>query len=154
MHLYHRIEKGYTLAELVLVSAVISICAIIAIPRMNTDLLKKYKSQTAAKQIITDLRIARSLAIQSAAVNSSGFALQMIGSSPYRSYKLVNLATSIVLSSHDLDSSLQCTGGAIFNFGPLGNLKTGSDTSLIISGAGSTTTITITAATGMVNYAK
>ncbi|OHB54556.1 MAG: hypothetical protein A2Y07_00395 [Planctomycetes bacterium GWF2_50_10] len=154
MHPCHRTEIGYTLAELVLVSAFLSICAIVAIPRMNTDLLKKYKSQTAAKKIITDLRLARSLAIQSAASNNSGFALHMTGSPPYRSYRLINLATDAVISSHDLDSSLQCTGGTIFNFGPLGNLKAGSDTSLVVSGAGSTTTITLTAATGMVSYAK
>ena len=145
-------HNAYSLAELVMVCVLMGICAMVAVPRMNLAVIKKYKSQTTAHQIITDLRLVRNLAITSAATNNTGFALKMVGSSPYRTYRIINLATNAEISSHTLVNDVQCTGGINFNFGPLGNLKTGSDTTLVVSAQGSTTTITIIPATGSITY--
>jgi hypothetical protein len=74
----------------------------------------------------------------------------MTGFAPYTAYEIVNLNTSATVDSQAVDSYVSCTGGVNFQFGPLGSLKVGSDTQLIISSGGKTYTITIISATGTV----
>ena len=142
-------NAGYSLIELVVIVVFLGIIAAIAIPRLNFSAVSKNKADTLARKIVTDLRRTRSLAISDAANNTAGFALNLTASEPYSGYNIENLQTSETVDSYTIDSNINCTGGATFQFGPLGNLKTGSDTQLMVLASGKTFTITITAATGM-----
>lgn len=144
-------QKGaFTLVELILIVLFVGILAFIVVPRMNLSAISKQKADGLAGKIVTDLRRTRRLAISDAANNTAGFALKMTGSSPYTGYEIENLDTAGTVDSHTINSSITCTGGSEFNFGPLGNLLTGSDTQLSVSASGKTFTITITSATGMI----
>jgi Tfp pilus assembly protein FimT len=143
-------RAAYSLVELVIVVVFLGIIAALAVPRLNFSAISKQKADAVAWKIVTDLRRTRSLAISNAANNTAGFALNMTGSAPYSGYEIQNLDTSATTDSHSIDPSINCTGGNLFQFGPLGNLLTGSDNQLTVSASGKTFTITITAATGMI----
>jgi Tfp pilus assembly protein FimT len=143
-------KTAFTLAELLIAVLFLGIFAVVAVPRMQMSLLERYKSKSAAQKIITDLRLVRNLAITEAASNTAGFALQMAGTSPFSGYSVVNLATGEVVSSHTIDTKVSCNGGSLFKFGPLGNLLAGSDTQLVFSASGKTSTISLIPATGAV----
>ncbi len=147
-------KKAFTLTELLLVVTLLGIFAVIAVPRLNLALMPRKKTDYLARKIVTDLRRTRELAISNAANNSNGFALNMLGSAPYATYEIANLSNSAVVDSQTIDLSLDCTGGAVFGFGPFGNLLTGSDTQLTISAEGKSFTITIIPATGAVRCAE
>ncbi len=134
----------------ILIVAFIGIFAVIAMPRLNFAIISRQKADSFARKIVTDLRLTRRLAISDAATNTAGFALNMTGSVPYTGYEIENLDTAATVDSHTIDSAVSCSGGSAFNFGPLGNLLTGSDTQLTVSASGKTFTITITTATGMI----
>ena len=145
-----KINKGYSLVELIIVVIFVSVLAAIAIPRLNFSITTAKGAQATARKITTDLRRTRQLAISDAAGNTSGYQLQMNGSSPYSDYDIVNLDTSATVDSHEIDSGISCTNGSVFKFGPMGNLISGSDTQLDISGGNKSLTLTITSATGMI----
>ena len=147
-------KTGYSLIELVVIVVFLGIIAAIAVPRLNFSAVSKQKADTLARKIITDLRRTRSLAISDAASNTAGFALNMTGGEPYSGYEIENLDTSETVDSHTIDSNINCIGGTMFQFGPLGNLKVGSDTQLTVSASAKTFTITITAATGLIKCTK
>ena len=128
----------------------LGICSFIAVPRLNFSVVLNQKADGLARKIVTDFRRTRRLAISHAANNTAGFALKMTGSVPYTGYEIENLDTSETLDSFTIDSSITCTGGSEFNFGPLGNLLSSSDTQLSVSASGKTFTINITSATGMI----
>ena len=143
-------KKAYSLIELIVVVICIGILAAVAVPRLNFAAISKHKAEAAALKIAIDIRRARRLSISNAATNTEGFKLIMIGPSPYTSYKIENNDTEEVIDSHTIDSGVTCTGGKKFIFGPLGNLKSQSDTQLVLSAEGRTFTITATRATGMI----
>ncbi len=145
-----RQKRAFTLVELILTVLFIGIFAFIAVPKLNFAALYRQQADTVARKIITDLRRTRSLAISNAADNTAGFRLQMNGSTTYSSYRIVDANSGSVEDSHTIDSSINCAGGSTFEFGYLGNLKTGSDTQLTVSASGKTFTITIIPATGTV----
>jgi Tfp pilus assembly protein FimT len=147
-----RQKKAVTLIELVLIVLFLGIFAAIAVPRLNFSAILKQKADTIARKIVTDLRRARRLAISDAATNTDGFALNMTGSAPYSGYEIVNLNTSTTITNgtFSIDSAISCTGGDEFQFGPLGNLKAGSDTQLTVEAEEKTFTITVIKATGTV----
>ncbi|MHC5073338.1 MAG: pilus assembly FimT family protein, partial [Planctomycetota bacterium] len=128
----------------------IGILAFIAVPRLNFAIIKKSKTETTAKKIVTDLRRTRSLAISDASNNTQGYKLQMIGSAPYTGYRIDNLKTSEKIDEHSIDSNVNCSGGNLFKFGPIGNLLSGSNTQLTVTGSGKSFTITVVSATGTV----
>jgi Tfp pilus assembly protein FimT len=139
------------LAEMIVVVMILGALAVIAIPRLNFAALHHKQANAIAKQIATDLRRTRTLAISNAAKNTKGYNLQMLGPSPYTSYNIVDVNSGSAVDTLTIDSSVSCTGGAIFRFGPLGNLLTGSSTTPIsVSADGKTYTITIITATGIV----
>ena len=145
-----KFPTGFTLVELILIVLFLGIFAVIAVPRLQFATLHGKQADTVARKIVTDLRRTRRLAISDAANNTSGFALNMTGSAPYSAYEIENLNTSATVDSHTIDSDISCTGGATFQFGPLGNLLAGSDTQLTSAAGGKTFTITIISATGAV----
>ena len=135
---------------MVAVVLIIGALTYIAVPRLNLGALYRKQADTVARRIVTDLRRTRSLAISDAANNTDGYRLEMTGSSPYSGYRIVNLDTSDVVDMLEIESAVSCTGGSTFSFGRLGELKTGSDDSLVVSGSGESFTISIVSATGMV----
>ena len=145
-----KFAKGYSLVELVIVMLFIGIFAAISVPRINFGTISKQQADTVARKIVTDLRRTRTLALSDAAGNTSGFALNMTGISPYSAYEIENLDTSETVDTHSFDSIVECSGGSNFEFGPLGNLITGSDSSLTVASGGRSFTITIIPATGAV----
>jgi len=148
-------NKAFSLVELVIIVLFLSILAAVALPRMNFALISKQKAETLAIKIVTDLRRTRSLAILNAANNTDGFELNMKGPViGYTTYTIENLDTRDTLDTHTIDSAIKCTGGKDFEFGPLGNLLTGSDTQLTVSAEGKTVTITIIPATGTIKCAE
>ena len=145
-----RQRRAFTLIELILIVIFIGAFAAISIPRLNFAIISRNKADVVARKIVTDLRRTRRLAISDAANNTDGFALNMTGSAPYSAYEIVNLKTSATVDSHTIDSTISCSGGNEFNFGPLGNLKIGSGTELTVAAEGKSFTITIIPATGIV----
>jgi len=141
---------GFSLAELIIVVAIIAIMALVAVPRMQFGALRRKKAEVAASKIVTDLRHTRLLAITNAAENVDGYSLNMTGGAPYSGYEIRNRQTSEVVDTYSIDSEVSCTGGSQFNFGPLGNLLSGSGTTVTVSSEGKSFSITIISATGMV----
>ncbi len=143
-------NKGYSLVELIIVVAFVSVLAMIAVPRINFSITTEKGAEALAKKITTDLRRTRQLAISDAASNTDGYQLRMNGTAPYTGYEIVNLSTSTTADLQSITSGISCTNGATFSFGPMGNLLAGSDSQLDITGADADYTLTITSATGMV----
>ena len=145
-----RKPKGYSLAETVMVVLFAGILTAIAVPRISFSAIRRKNAETISKKIVTVLRRTRRLAISDAANNQEGFELRMNGPSPYSSYDVVNLDTSVTVDSYTIDDGISCSGGANFKFGPLGNLLGSSDTQLTVSSEGKSFTVNLIQATGMV----
>ena len=145
-----KFNRAYSLVELILVVLFIGIFAAIAIPRINFAIISKQKVDTVAKKVVTDLRRTRVLAITDAANNSDGFILAMTGGGPYTGYEIINDNTSSVVDTHTFGSDIACSGDGKFEFGPLGNLVTGSGTVLKIGAGDRSFSIDIISATGTV----
>lgn len=143
-----KFRKAFTLAELIIVVALIGIMAMVAVPRLHFGAIRKKKAETVASKIATGLRLTRRLAITNAAENTDGYSLSMTGS--FTGYEITNLATSEVVDSYSIDSDVSCTGDSPFEFGPLGNLLSENGSSLTVSSAGKSFMITVNSATGMV----
>jgi prepilin-type N-terminal cleavage/methylation domain-containing protein len=145
-------RAAYSLAEMIVVVMILGALACIAIPQLNFAALHHKQANAIAKKIVTDLRRTRTLAISKAVNNPSGYKLQMVGSSPYTSYQIIDSnSTATVVDTLTIDSPVSCTGGSLFKFGPLGNLLSGSSsTPITVSSEGQTYTITIISATGIV----
>jgi len=139
-------KTAYSLIELIVFVLFLGIFAAITVPKMTFFIISKQKAETFANQVVTDLRRTRRLAISDAATNTDGYALNMTGGSPYTGYEIVNLNTSTTITNgtFSIDSDISCTGGANFQFGPLGNLKTGSGTQLTVTAGDKSFTIDIT----------
>jgi type II secretory pathway pseudopilin PulG len=142
-------RRAFSLFEAIIVVVLIGIAAVIAVPRLNFSAIPRQKADSAARKVVASLRRIRRLAISDAATNSSGYSLNIIGSSPY-GYEIKNLDGGTTLETHTFDPEITCAGGTMFEFGPLGNLEPGSDSQLTVSAEGKTITISITPATGAV----
>lgn len=58
----HRAERGYTLAEMLIVVVVIGLSAAVAVPAMGT-FFKAYRVRSASDQLVGHLRVARQIAV-------------------------------------------------------------------------------------------
>lgn len=141
-----KFKKAFTLAELIIVVALIGIMAVVAVPRLQFGAIRRKKAEAVTSKIATGLRLTRRLAITNAAENTDGYSLSMTGS--FTGYEITNLATSEVVDSYSIDSDVSCTGDSQFEFGPLGNCESGS--TLDVSAPGKSFTITVNSVTGMV----
>ena len=145
-------KTAFSFVEMILIVAFLSIFAFIAVPRLNFAIISKQRAGAIAQKIVTDLRLTRRLAISDAANNTKGFELKIVGSVPYNTYEIENVDTHATVASHTIDSglSISCPTGIRFIYGPLGNLKPGSATQIIVSAEGRSFTITINSATGTI----
>jgi len=145
-------RKAYSMVEMIIIVLFIGIFAAIAIPRLNFAIISKYKAETTARKIVTDLRRTRRLAISDAANNTDGFELRMLGGEPHDSYRIKNRDTGEVLEVHEIDSAVtvSCSNSNKFSFEPLGNRKGGENGNITVSAEGKTLTITVVRATGMI----
>lgn len=149
---YDKKRNAHTLVELIIVVVMLGVMAFIAVPRLRFAVRNQQQADTVARKIVTDMRRARQLAITDAATNTSGFALNRSGST----FDIEDLSDSSTVpnSTFTVASRITCSGGTSFQFGPLGNLKAGSDNQLVISAGGKTFTIDITSATGIIKCTK
>jgi type II secretory pathway pseudopilin PulG len=140
--------NAYTLIEAMIIVLILGTLAFIAIPRLHFSVLYRKQADATARKIVTDMRRVRLLAITNAANNSDGFALIRSDST----FKIEDLSDSstVLNSTFTVDSSISCSGGTNFQFGPLGNLKAGSDSTLTVFSEGKNFIITIIAATGSI----
>jgi Tfp pilus assembly protein PilE len=143
---------GHTLVELVTVVLVISILACVAVPRLNFGAVWGARADALAGRLATDLRHTRTLAVTHAARSPEGFALVMNDSEPYHSYQIIDQHGHTVVTTCTIPAGVRCNGGRRFEFGPLGNLQTGSDTRLHIRTEGKTYRLEIVPATGAVTW--
>jgi prepilin-type N-terminal cleavage/methylation domain-containing protein len=141
-------RRAYTLVELLLVVLIVSAVACVAVPRLQFGAVHAVDAGTFARKLMTDLRRARAQATLNAAQNTDGYALLLLGDSPYGQYEILNLNNSTVVVLRDIPATVECTGGTRFEFGPLGNLKEGSDTQVQVAGGDRSFTITVISATG------
>ena len=145
---------GHTLVEVITVVLILSILACIAVPRINFAAVTGVTADAAVQRIVTDLRRACANAILHAARNPAGFALIMTGGGPYDGYRIVDLHDSTVIGTAEIHSGIRCSGGRRFEFGPLGNLRSGSGGELRIATDARTYEVTIVPATGAVKWVQ
>jgi prepilin-type N-terminal cleavage/methylation domain-containing protein len=145
---------GHTLVEVITVVMILSILACVAVPRLNFAAVVGARADAAVRQIATDLRRTRANAILHAAANPTGFALVMSGGGPYDGYQIIDLHDSSVVAACEIPDGVRCSGGQRFEFGPLGNLRSGSDTELRITTEARTYLVEIAPATGAVKWTR
>jgi len=143
-------KDAFSLIELVLVAALLGVIAMIAIPRIGGGAADRLAATTTAREIASDMRLARSLAIANAGTNPLGYAVQMTGGSPYSGYRIVNLTTSATVSTKTVAAAVVCTGDGEFRFSALGSLSGGSGTALSVSADGRQYALTLAPATASV----
>ncbi len=145
-------QTAFSFVELIIVVMLLSIFAVMAVPRFNYAIISRQRADTVARKIVTDLRLTRRLAISDAANNTQGYELKMVAPVPYHSYEIENVDTKATVASHTIDSSVTLGNptGIRYIYGPLGNLSAGSATQMTVSAEGKTFTITINSATGSI----
>ena len=145
------VRRGFSLAELVLVVAMLGILAAVTIPRLPHEVIGRKRCEVSAAKMAGHLRWTRQLAITNAAANPTGFRLEMTGDAPYEAYRIVNAETAEVVASESINEGVLCTGTNTIAFNPLGALIEGR-AQLEFSAEGKTVALSVVAATGTVIY--
>jgi len=145
-----RIPLGISYFELLLVLALLGLLAAATAPRIRMTAVDRQTARSVARQITADLRYARQLALTDAGSNTRGYDLIMEGSGSFTGYSICNRQSGKILQAAPISSNIQCTGGQIFSFGPMGNLLAGSATELQAGAGDETYSITVIPATGSV----
>ena len=132
-----------------MVVLILGIMALIAVPRLQFAAVHIKQAEGTARKLVTDLRRTRSLAICHAATHTGGYRMTVSSNQ----YQILDLDSSTVLEFQEINSSVQVVGGT-FDFGPLGNLLSGSDTQITVSSDGHTFTIDVISATGAITLSE
>jgi hypothetical protein len=105
----------------------------------------KVQAETAARQFYDYLKLARSLAITHAGVNSEGYEVVLSASQPY-TYSLFDSSdtSAPVKGPIALPDGVGYSGDSIYRFTPLGNLSGGTELSVEFSKSDETSTVTVT----------
>lgn len=145
-------QRAHTIFELIVVVAILAALALVAVPRLQFGVQRKWQAEAVARKIVADLYRTRSLAIANAATNGFGYTLQMLGPDPHTGYQIQKRPAGQVVESFTIDSDVAVSspGNPLFMFAPLGNLSLGSGTTLTVVGGGKSWTVTVTAGTGLV----
>lgn len=147
-------RTGHTLIEVITVALIVGILACVAVPRLNVEAISGVRADAVVRQIATDLRLTRRQAIAHAARNPEGFALVMLGDTPYSGYQIINLHDSSVVANGMFPAGVCCRGGRRFEFGPLGNLKPGGDGQLHVFTDGKGYLVEVVPITGAVTWLR
>jgi len=146
-------RTGHTLIECIIVVVILSVLAMVAVPKLNLGGVWRAQTDAAARRLATDLRRTRMQAVTHAAENPTGFALIIGGAGPY-GYQIIDLHNGAVITSSHFPADVRCSGGRRFEFGPLGNLKEGSDMQTRLYSNGTACELHIVPATGMVRWLR
>lgn len=145
-----RVSAGISLIELLFVILLAGLLAAVAVPHLPMGAVGKQSAKTAARQLAADLRWTRQLALAEAAGNPSGYELRMEGSEPYSGYSVRNRQSGLTVANVSFSAGVLCTGGRSIAFGPLGNLLSGSDSTIYLSAGDIRYSIALIPATGAV----
>ncbi|MCP4650839.1 MAG: prepilin-type N-terminal cleavage/methylation domain-containing protein [PVC group bacterium] len=141
-------NKGFTLIELLFVVLILGILSGIALFRPGLDFVRETKVRTTAQRLVSDLRLARRLAI----TNNENYKLTV-----YRrqlEYKIFDSNNNQSGSTRTVYPGFKLKRQTNFIFEPLGNLSSSSGTRLSVSDGTTTYEIAIISATGSISMAK
>ena len=142
-------QRGFSLIELVVVTVILGILAIIIIPRLSTGADKTMKAETTAYKIVTDLRRTRQLAISKAIEEGGGeqrVELRFLESEPYTKYIIMDNRTQpddTILETVIIDPDVSITGPWIMEFNGDGTLVGTTPEIITVSGGTGTFAITV-----------
>ena len=147
-------RTGHTLVELITVVLILSILACIAVPRLNLAAATGVTADAAARQIVTDLSAHMRRRHPARRPESDGVRPGDDRRGPYEGYRIIDLRDSAIVAAVDIPAGIRCDGGRRFEFGPLGNLRNGSDAELRIATDGKTYVVEVVPATGAVQWVR
>jgi len=138
-------KTGYSLVEVLMVVCLLAILAAIAVPRMGADFIVKMKVRTTARNLMSDLRYARRLAI----TRNESHTLNVNAAN--NEYSIHNSAGAQVGETRSVDSAITLDADKTFMFESLGNANFVSDIGVSLSTDGNKAELTIIAATGRID---
>ncbi len=145
-----RVQKAFTLAELIVTVVMLGALAFVAVPRLSFGLRQGCQAEITAWKMVTDLRRTRSLAILHAATHPRGFALNIKTTGHGTEYEIVDLGSQTAIDRHVVDGDVSISGRRKFEFSPLGALKEKNAPTFTVAAAGRTFRIEVTPSTGAV----
>jgi len=135
-------KRGFTFVEVMVVVVILGIMAAVAIPRFSFN---KKLSYTTAKEVVSNLRDARSLAINTGVRHY----LELFPSSPYTEYKIFDDSDTQVGETKAIPDDVTCTASSnTFSFSYLGECNGGISGTVTLAGEGETNYINVIGITG------
>jgi len=141
-------RAGYSLAEVIVVVLILGALAFIAIPRLNYGVISQRQAHTVAKTLTAGLRHTRTLAITRAIAHpGQTFTLSITG----LTYRINDDFNGVAVDSQTFGGNVTITCGiCAFQFGPLGELRSGSSSEITVEAEDKSYTITVKSGTGIV----
>ena len=141
-----RKQNGFTLIELISVITILGVISATALPKFNTTDL----SVTLAANVVkSDIKFAQELAMAREDETSVG----IIFTNGATSYTLVDPKGAVTPNGNgvrSLPNGVTISSNATISFNQQGQLASGSDSSIALSGGGKTATLLVTLYTGKV----
>jgi type II secretory pathway pseudopilin PulG len=147
-------RAGHTLIEQIAVVLILSVLASVAVVRLHPAILAGVRAHADVRLLVHELRRTREEALLQAPTNPAGFAMCLDGVGTVRGYRIVDLTDSTCVREGRFSSRLRCAGGRCYAFGPLGNLKQGSDTQTVVDSRGTQYVLDVEPMTGAVRWAR
>jgi len=135
-------KSSYTLIELLFVIIVLGILSAIAIPRFSGDYIIKTRVKTAARTLLSDLRLVRRLSV----TNNQNYRLSV--DSAAKQYSIYDASDIQVGHTRDIYSNVIVSADKDFIFEPLGNLLLSSDTGISLSADTNQADVSLVVSTG------
>jgi Tfp pilus assembly protein FimT len=143
-------RAAYSLAEVIIVILILGALAFIAVPRLNYGVITQRRAYGVAKTLAAGLRHARTLAITNALIHPTKPTFTLVIDAGNLSYRIVDDFNGAAVDSQTFGKNVTISCGSCnFQFGPLGNLVSGSSSITVTAGSDSYT-ITVKSSTGIV----